>query len=306
MVKIGDFWHTDFMEIATYLENARNQIDAKLDALIKSSSEVPYSSLFDSARYSLSSLGKRLRPLLVLATAASYGVSLEIALIPACAIEMIHTYSLIHDDLPSMDNDDMRRGKPTLHKVFPEWQALLTGDYLLTYAFEVLANAPHLTAEQRIALIRSLSFRAGAHGMIGGQMIDLLSVGKEIDWDLLEKMHMGKTAALIVASLEFGGIIAGAPQSDLIALRKTGLAIGLAFQIVDDVLDYTSTEQELGKPIGSDREKSKATAVSLLGIDAAKEKAASLLRSADEHLCALSQTAPLIKALIDQMVHRRK
>lgn len=294
------------MEISTYLNNARKQIDSKLEELTGSYSNVPYFTLFDSARYSLSAPGKRLRPLLVLATAASYAVPLETALAPACTIEMIHTYSLIHDDLPSMDNDDMRRGQPTLHKVFPEWQALLTGDYLLTHAFEVLANAPHVTGDQKIALIRTLSSRAGAHGMIGGQMIDLLSVGKEIDWDLLEKMHVGKTAALIVASLEFGGIIAGAPEKDLEALRKTGFAIGVAFQIVDDILDYTSTEQELGKPIGSDRGKSKATAVPLLGTDGAKEKAAELLQVADENLRALSQPAPLIKVLIDQMVHRRK
>ena len=290
----------------SFLKNARKQIDDKLNALISLPSDLPYSTLFDSARYSLSAPGKRLRPLLVLATVASYGLPLETALAPACSIEMIHAYSLIHDDLPCMDDDDMRRGKPTLHKVFPEWQALLTGDYLLTHAFEILANAPDLSADQKIALIRSLSSRAGAHGMIGGQMIDLLSVGQSIDWKLLEKMHLGKTAGLITCALEFGGIIADAPAKDLEALRKTGAAIGIAFQLIDDVLDYTSTEQELGKPIGSDHGKSKATAVPLLGIDATKEKAAILLQIADESLSTLSRPAPLIRALIEQMVNRRK
>lgn len=294
------------MEIDTFLKNARKRIDDKLNELVSSSLDLPYSTLFNSAHYSLSAPGKRLRPLLVMATIESYGLSDETALIPACAIEMVHAYSLIHDDLPCMDDDSMRRGKPTLHKMFPEWQALLTGDYLLTHAFEVLADAPCINADQKVALIRSLSSRAGAHGMIGGQMIDLLSVGQSIDWKLLEKMHLGKTAGLIIAALEFGGIIANAPAKDIEALRETGQAIGVAFQLIDDVLDYTSTEQELGKPIGSDQGKAKATAVPLLGIDATKEKAALLLQTADENLSMLSRPAPLIRALINQMVNRRK
>ncbi len=294
------------MNTNLFLEEARKQIDEKLNQLLLASSDLPYSALFSSARYSLSAPGKRLRPLLVLATAASYGLPLETALMPACALEMIHTYSLIHDDLPCMDNDDLRRGQPTLHKMVPEWHALLTGDYLLTYAFEILANAPHLSSDQKVELVRTLSSRAGAHGMIGGQMIDLLSEGQNVDWELLEKMHLGKTAGLIVAALEFGGIIAGVPDKDREALTKTGLAIGLAFQLIDDVLDYTSTEQELGKPIGSDQEKAKATAVPILGIHLSKEKASQLLQATDEHLKTLSKPVPLIRALFDQMVHRRK
>lgn len=294
------------MDEGTFFTDAKRLIDDKLDALVSSSIDLPYLKLFASARYSLSAPGKRLRPLLVLATAASYGIQADRALIPACAIEMIHTYSLIHDDLPCMDDDDLRRGLPTLHKVFPEWQALLTGDYLLTYAFEILSDAPLLTADQKIALIRTLSSRAGAHGMIGGQVIDLLSVGKSIDWEILEKMHLKKTASLITAALECGGIIAGAPESDIKALNQTGLAIGIAFQLIDDVLDYTSTELELGKPIRSDEKKSKATAVPLLGIDLAKEKAAKLLQVADRELSNLSRPAPLIKALVGQMVNRSK
>ncbi len=294
------------INIEAFLADARKKIDERLYALVSSSPDLPYSPLFTSAHYSLFSPGKRLRPLLVLATAASYGIPLDAALNPACALELIHTYSLIHDDLPCMDNDDLRRGKPTLHKMVPEWNALLTGDYLLTYAFEILSTAPFLSAEQKIALIRTLAMRAGAHGMIGGQMIDLLSVDQRVNWEILEQMHMGKTAGLITAALEFGGIIAQVSENDLETLQKTGRAIGLAFQLIDDLLDYTSTEEELGKPIGSDYNKAKPTAVSLLGVLDTKEKAALLLRTAEESLNTLSHPIPLIHAILDQMVHRRK
>jgi geranylgeranyl diphosphate synthase type II len=294
------------MNMNAFLSDCRKQIDVKLSELVSFPSDLPYAALFTSASYSLSTPGKRLRPLLVLAIAASYGSPISKALVPACAIEMIHTYSLIHDDLPCMDNDDLRRGQPTLHKMVPEWHALLTGDYLLTYAFEILADAPDLSAEQKIALVRSLSSRAGAHGMIGGQMIDLLCVGQSVNWEMIEKMHLCKTAGLITASLEFGAIICKAPEVDIAALRKIGFAIGTAFQLIDDVLDYTGTIQELGKPIGSDHQKSKATAVSLLGINPAREMAMLLLQTADENLKKLSCPTPIVKMLFDQMVNRSK
>lgn len=294
------------MDIDPFLVNAREEIDKKLHELVPFLDELPYSSLFASARYSLLSPGKRLRPLLVLAIAESYGIPLSHTLLPACALEMVHTYSLIHDDLPCMDDDDLRRGKPTLHKIYPEWQAVLTGDYLLTYAFELLADAPHLSSEQRIALVRSLSSHAGAHGMIGGQMIDLIFEGQTIDWEILEQMHRGKTAGLIIAALEFGGIIAQASNQDIAALKKAGLGVGIAFQLIDDVLDYTGTQEELGKPIGSDRDNNKATAVSILGTQNALEKAELLLQSAEKSLSALSRPAPLLRALFDRMIKRRK
>ena len=294
------------MDIDPFLVNAREEIDKKLHELVPFIDELPYSPLFASARYSLLSPGKRLRPLLVLAIAQSYSIPLNHALIPACALEMVHTYSLIHDDLPCMDDDDLRRGKPTLHKIYPEWQAVLTGDYLLTYAFEILTDAPHLNAEQRIALVRSLSSHAGAHGMIGGQMIDLIFEGQTIDWKILEQMHRGKTAGLIMAALEFGGIIAQASNQDIAVLKKAGLEMGIAFQIIDDVLDYTSTQEELGKPIGSDRDNNKATAVSILGVQNALEKAELLLQSAEKSISALSHPTPLLRALFDRMIKRRK
>lgn len=295
------------MDVEGFFRETRDRIDDHLKQLVSSLPDLPYSALFTSARYSLlSSKGKRLRPLLAMATAASFGIGPETAVAPACALEMVHAYSLIHDDLPCMDDDDLRRGQPTLHKMVPEWQALLTGNYLLTHAFEVLSNAPGLSLEQKVALVHSLATHAGAHGMLGGQMIDLLCVGKTVDWEMLEQMHVRKTGGLIVASLEFGGIIANAPEEDLHLLKRTGLAIGTAFQLIDDLLNDTGSEQELGKPVGSDREKSKATAVSLLGIARTKEKALMLLEAAGETLNALSTPTPLVRALLERMVHRTK
>jgi geranylgeranyl diphosphate synthase, type II len=294
------------MNIDLFLQSARAKIDERLPQLIAQSSDLPYAPLFSAARYALLAPGKRLRPMLVLAVAESYGIDQDHALVPACALEMIHTYSLIHDDLPCMDDDDLRRGKPTLHKVYPEWHALLTGDFLLTFAFEILSSAPFLDADQKLALVHSLSSHAGAQGMIGGQMIDLLSEGQSVDWKILEQMHRGKTAALITAALEFGGIISRVSPHDLNALQKAGSSIGIAFQLIDDVLDDTGVQEELGKTIGSDRGKDKATAVSLLGIEQAKVKADLLLQTAEENLSALSRPTPLLRALFDQMINRRK
>ena len=198
------------MDIETFLQTSNRLIEDRLHALIPPHSDFLYAALFDSARYSLFSGGKRLRPLLALASAHTFDSSLEKALDPACALECIHTYSLIHDDLPCMDNDDMRRGKPTLHRAFPEWHALLTGDYLATFAFEIIAKSPALSDAEKIDLISVLANRAGAHGMIGGQMIDLLSQGVQVDKEMLHQMHAHKTACLISASLEFGAIVANA------------------------------------------------------------------------------------------------
>ncbi|MGC2595662.1 MAG: polyprenyl synthetase family protein [Rhabdochlamydiaceae bacterium] len=283
------------MDLPLFQHNALAKIDHQLQKLMSQSDALPYSPLFFAARYSLLSSGKRLRPLLVLAVCESYGIDLAHALVPACALEMIHTYSLIHDDLPCMDDDDVRRGQPSLHKVYPEWHALLTGDFLLTYPFEILTDAPHLDAEQKLSLIRSLSSHAGAHGMIGGQMIDLLSEGESIDWSRLEQMHLGKTAGLITAALEFGGIISHASPEELASLQKAGSAIGIAFQIIDDILDVTDDE------IRSD----KATAVSLLGIEAAEAKAHLLLQTAKESLKTLSHPQPLLTRLFDRMIIRK-
>jgi geranylgeranyl diphosphate synthase type II len=291
-------------QLESFLLEGRKLIEKALDDLIKQHPELPYAHLFSAARYTLLSPAKRLRPLLVLAVAASYDVPLEHALQPACAIEMIHTYSLIHDDLPCMDDDDFRRGQLTLHKIYPEGHAVLTGDYLLTYAFEVIATVPILSDTQKIALVHSLAKHAGAQGMIGGQVIDLDSENKAIDWTTLELMHSYKTASLIIASLDFGAIIAHAPSSDQALLHRAGRAIGLAFQIVDDILDHTSTFAQMGKKSGSDANKKKATSLSLMSLEQSHLAAQELLSSSLKDLAALSQPTPLLTALFDRLVNR--
>lgn len=187
------------------------------------------------ARYAIEGPAKRLRPRIVIALAKAYGKTLQDALAPACAIEYIHTYSLIHDDLPCMDNDDMRRGKASLHKAFNEGEALLTGDFFLTLAFEILANAAHLSPSQALQLTRSLAHAAGECGMIGGQNLDLMHQGHLLSPELREEIALKKTASLFTAAFEFGGIVAG--TSDLPLLKKLGTHFGLAFQLIDDIID---------------------------------------------------------------------
>ncbi len=250
-------------------------VDQTLEKLLPSQN----GPLFEAARYSLEE-GKRLRPLLTLATVQTFEKSIEGALQPSCALEMIHTYSLIHDDLPCMDDDDFRRGRPSLHKAYPESHAILTGDFLLTYAFEVLANAPSLSAKQKNQLIATLALRSGSNGMIGGQVLDIEN--QQTTPKQLLNTHMKKTGALITAALEFGGIIAG--QSDLSHLQAIGEALGLAYQLVDDILDGDGAVSLLG-------EKETETQVSALF-----EKAQTLIR-------ALPKSAPL-EAIAKNMLFR--
>lgn len=262
----------------------------------------PYATLFASAKYSLLGPGKRLRPLLALETTQALGGCLESALQPACALEMVHAYSLIHDDLPCMDDDDYRRGQPTLHKVYPQWQAVLTGDFLLTYAFEVLTQAPFLSESQKLQLIGTLSTASGAHGMLGGQVLDLASEGQQLSLLQLQELHSKKTAALIVASIEFGAILSGAQASTREHLKEFGQALGLAFQVVDDILDVTHPEK---KGRSSDTENEKATYVSLLGLEEAQRQAAQLH---DQALQALGKVeegdTSSLRALTQKLLHR--
>lgn len=233
-------------------------------------------SLLEAARYSLLAPGKRLRPRLAMAAAAMLGGIPSHVLDPACALEMIHTYSLIHDDLPCMDNDELRRGKPTLHKVYGEAMALLAGDYLLTYAFEVISCAPSLTPEQKLQMVQAISKSIGVPGMIGGQAIDIESAGKEIDEKSLLQMHYGKTGALIAASLEVGRIAA---KAECPILPSIGQELGLIYQLQDDLLNATSTTAILGKKAGSDAVKKKSTAISIYGLLGAQEKIKHLEKS---------------------------
>ncbi|MBI3508377.1 MAG: polyprenyl synthetase family protein [Chlamydiia bacterium] len=260
-------------------------IDQRLETL------VPHNSALSTAvRYSLLAPGKRLRPLLVLTTVEMLGGDPSHALDPACAIEMIHNYSLIHDDLPCMDDDDLRRGLPTLHKVAGDAMALLAGDFLLTYAFEILTKAPHLTPEQRLALIEALAYRAGGQGMIGGQAIDITVTGQAIDEPTLVQMHLGKTGALLTACLEIAAIITSAPTTILRQLQKLGADLGLAYQFLDDLLNATSTTALLGKQAGSDANHSKPTAITLFGVEGTKHRLLQLKQSIEEQLREFAHT----------------
>ena len=267
------------MTLALDLKSA---IEQRLDSLVPNRPE----SLYQAARYSLLSPGKRLRPLLVLQTASSLGGDPMAALDAACAVEMIHAYSLIHDDLPCMDDDDLRRGRPTLHKVYGEAIALLAGDTLLTFAFETLASCP-LSASQKIAMIRILANQGGAEGMIGGQAVDIESEGKAISEDLLLKMHRGKTASLLKACLALGSIAANAPEPVRFQLESIGEDLGLAYQLQDDLLNATSTTAILGKKAGSDQAKQKATAVSLFGSEWTQNRIATLQDSLVQRLTSI-------------------
>lgn len=278
------------MSKISFLSQAQTELEEALESLVTPKLNTVYAPLFASARYSLLAPAKRLRPLLLIATASTFTVPLSETILSACAIELIHTYSLIHDDLPCIDNDDMRRGKPTLHKAYPEWQALITGDYLLTYAFEILSSLPFHSVQQKLSLIQLFAQRSGANGLIGGQVIDLLIEKKNISWPILQQMHHGKTAALISAALEAGGILGKASDQDMQFLYNCGQKIGLGFQIIDDLLDI--------------EEENKTTAVTLLGKIQAKQLAERLLKEALEQLDKLSRPAPLIQELLHKMIHR--
>jgi len=257
----------------------------------------------DAMRYSLQNGGKRIRPVLVLEFCRLCGGDVKKALPFAAAIEMIHTYSLIHDDLPCMDDDDMRRGKPSCHKKFGEEYALLAGDGLLTLAFEMLTKA-ELSDSQKVSAVKALSLHAGYQGMIGGQTVDLMSECKAVSLDRLKTMDNLKTGKLINCAALLGCIAANADaEKTEHALIFTG-AVGLAFQIVDDILDVTSTEEKLGKPIGSDSEKEKSTYVSLLGIEKSKEYAEELTGEAVNALSYFGDDAEFLKNLALKLLER--
>lgn len=291
------------MNFAEYLTNRCALIEKHLDKLV-AEHRAPQS-LFTAARYSLLGGGKRLRPILALAAVETLGGDLQSALTPACALEMIHTYSLIHDDLPCMDNDDFRRGKPSLHKAFPEGQAVLAGDFLLTQAFQVIAEDVNLNNDKKIRLISTLAKRAGGDGMIAGQVMDLESEGKKIDFETLRRIHNNKTGALIKAAIEFGGILSDVSETNLQILQKFGEEIGLAFQIVDDVLDVTASMNKHGKAIASDITNSKATYVTLLGLEQSQEAAQQMLKSARATLNQLPGNHALLLSLAENIVQRK-
>lgn len=256
--------------------------------------------------YSLFSGGKRLRPVLLIAAADAVSGTGENFLTVASAVEMIHTYSLIHDDLPAMDNDDYRRGKLTNHKVFGEATAILAGDALLTLAFEIITRQKNISYAALLSVIREISLAAGAGGMVGGQSIDLESEGKNIDMATLKKMHLGKTGALFRAAIRSGAILSGANPKQFAALTTYAENFGLAFQITDDILDVTGNEKNTGKPIGSDAKNHKATYVSLTTLDDAKNLASDAVNDAVDALKDFGDEADFLRDMVKYLLEREK
>jgi geranylgeranyl diphosphate synthase type II len=257
--------------------------------------------------YSVFAGGKRLRPVLMLASCEAEGGKAEDVLPFACALEMIHTYSLIHDDLPEMDNDDFRRGRPTCHKQFNQGIAVLAGDGLLTYAFEVMLGKVCESFEKRYARASELTARlAGSEGMLVGQVVDVISEGKKIDSETLDYIHKNKTGGLIKLALMNGAIIAGADEEKVAAYEKMGDKLGLAFQIMDDILDVTSTEEVLGKPILSDEKNDKVTYVTMYGLDKAREDYLALCKEVDELACELGGDEGFLRKYCASLVNRVK
>ncbi|MFP3357553.1 polyprenyl synthetase family protein [Planococcus sp. SIMBA_143] len=262
-------------------------------------------SLKESMHYSLQAGGKRIRPMLVLATMHEQGAAHPDALKVAAAIEMIHTYSLIHDDLPSMDNDDLRRGMPTNHKVFGEAVAILAGDALLTFSFGILARLEDVSAEDKVRLIDLLSTAAGAEGMVGGQVLDIEGEEKQLGLEQLEQVHLLKTGALLTYSIISGAILSGASSEQLVALSTFGRHLGLAFQIQDDILDVTGTSEELGKTAGKDETSDKSTYPGILTLPKAKEKLDYHAQQALNALSELPGEQQLLKELTELIVQRK-
>ena len=288
------------------LWNARRALVEK--ALVQELKSEPLidKTLADAMEYSLMAGGKRLRPILLMAAADAVGVDGAQFVTTGCAIEMIHTYSLIHDDLPAMDNDDYRRGKLTNHKVYGAGMATLAGDALLTLAFEVMLRQQGVTEATRLAVVREMSRAAGQNGMVGGQAIDLESEGKEIPMERLREMHMGKTGALFRAAVRSGAILAGATDNQLAALTKYADAFGLTFQITDDILDVVGDEATIGKPVGSDERNHKSTYVTLLSLEKAQALAKATVEDAIAALTSFGSEADFLRDLVQMLIERKK
>ncbi len=296
---------SDAVSFPEALTQAAQLTDVALDQLLV----VPpglEARVYEAMRYSVLAPGKRLRPFLVLASARLFGVARRCALQVAAAVEMVHAYSLVHDDLPAMDDSDLRRGRPTCHKEFDEATAVLAGDALLTAAFETLADPDtHGDPAVRCELVATLAAAAGAAGMVGGQMIDLIAEHQTLDIGAITRLQRMKTGALIAFSCEAGAILAKAPHELRIALRGYAHDLGLAFQIADDLLDVEGSVAETGKPVGADAAAGKATFVSILGAARARAQAELLIRQAIAHLDLFEQRAELLREAARFVITRR-
>lgn len=303
---LGCSCYTHSSMLQQTLDQGRLLTDAALDRLIPAETREPVS-IHKAMRHSVFAGGKRLRPVLCMEAARMIAGSLPEGIEElGAAIEMLHTYSLIHDDLPALDNDDLRRGRPTCHKVFGDAIAILAGDALQTQAYEVLAQL-HCPAEARVRIIAEIARGTGTvDGMIGGQVVDLEAEHTQPTAEMLEYIHRSKTAALITASLTSGGLYAGGKESEIKKLRTFGQAVGLAFQIVDDVLDVTQSSEQLGKTAGKDTASQKATYPALFGVEGSERKADALIGAALKELESFGDRAETLKELARYLVERKK
>jgi geranylgeranyl diphosphate synthase, type II len=292
------------MNLPSFFEEDRLAVEAQLERLLPGDS-VPPHSIHQAMRYSVFAGGKRIRPILCLEAARIFDAEATAALYPGCAIEFIHTYSLIHDDLPALDNDDLRRGKPTSHKKFGEANAILAGDGLLTLAFETISATP-VSAERRVAMVTEIASAAGTvNGMVGGQVADLESEGEKVGPDALEYIHRSKTAALIRASVTAGALCAGAGADDVARLRRFGETIGWAFQVTDDILDVEESSAALGKTAGKDVAQQKATYPAVFGLQRSHQFAKELSTKAIAELEFFGAWAERLRQIADFLVVRR-
>ncbi len=294
-------------DLKIYLSERKQLVEAALENCLPVSGGLE-KKVLEAARYSLFAGGKRLRPILCIAAAEVVGGSIGEILPVACALEMIHTYSLIHDDLPAMDNDDFRRGKPTNHKVFGEAMAVLAGDALLTEAFDFVSRVrtdKNITAEKLLSAVAILVRGAGYRGMVGGQVIDLESENRTVDIATVEYMHIHKTGALLSASLEIGALLGGGSDDQVSAFKRYGHHLGLAFQITDDLLDVEGDAREMGKKPGSDVAKDKKTYPALLGLTGSREAAREHVEAALQALDAFDEGAEPLRAIARYLLVRR-
>jgi geranylgeranyl diphosphate synthase type II len=292
------------MKLPDFFEEDRLAVDAHLERLLPPDTAPP-ASIHQAMRYSVFAGGKRIRPILCLEAARIFEADPSAALFPACAIEFIHTYSLIHDDLPALDNDDLRRGKPTCHKKFGEAIAILAGDALLTLAFQTVAASP-VAADRRVAMLTEISTSSGTvNGMVGGQVADIEAEGKTVSPDMLEYIHRSKTAALIRASVTSGALCAGASPEDVDRLRRFGETIGWAFQVTDDILDVEESSAALGKTAGKDIAQQKATYPSVFGLEKSHTIATGLAVKAVNELKLYGERASRLRSIAEFLVHRR-
>ncbi len=292
------------MPLAQYLKQQQQLVDAALDHLAPPETELP-ETIHRAMRYSLFAGGKRIRPVLCLAAAEAVSDDAPAVMNAACALEMIHTYSLIHDDLPALDNDDFRRGKPTCHKVFGDAMAILAGDALLTLAFQTLVRIEGVAAERKVALMEELSFASGTvEGMIGGQVIDIESERLAPNAELLDRIHRAKTGALLRASVRMGAICGRADAVQSAAISRYGAHVGLAFQIVDDILDCEAPSEVLGKTAGKDAAQGKVTFPAVYGLQESRAMASRECGQAHDALASFGVRGERLHEIADMIVHR--